>query len=51
MCVTYPAATITPEERAIIVNGLLSGARSIATVLGDKHCHALRPVPPGSQRK
>lgn len=51
MCVTYPAATITPDERAIIVDGLLAGARSIATVLGDKQCHSLRPVPQGSQRK
>ena len=51
LCVTYPAATITPDERAIIVDGLLAGARSIATVLGDKQCHSLRPVPHGSQRK
>lgn len=41
LCVTYPAATITQDERAIIARRLLAGARSIATVMGDKASHAL----------
>ncbi|WP_293857453.1 IclR family transcriptional regulator [uncultured Alsobacter sp.] len=41
LCVTYPAATVTPAERSQIIDGLVDGACAIATVLGDTRCAAL----------
>ncbi|MCP8941015.1 IclR family transcriptional regulator [Alsobacter sp. SYSU M60028] len=49
LCVTYPVATITADEKRIIANRLLAGARSIATVMGDRVCHALRAGEPAMQ--
>jgi DNA-binding IclR family transcriptional regulator len=41
LCVTYPQSTVTAAERLQIIDGLLEGACSIATVMGDARCAAL----------
>jgi DNA-binding IclR family transcriptional regulator len=42
LCVTCPSATITPDEREAIIQGLLNGARHIAAILGDGRSHTTR---------
>ncbi|MBF9235238.1 IclR family transcriptional regulator [Microvirga alba] len=39
LCVTFPAATITPGERNAILQGLLAGAKRISAILGDGRNH------------
>lgn len=45
LCITFPAATVAPDERAAIALDLLEGARSIATIFGDRQCAAARVLP------
>jgi len=42
LCITYPQSTVTAVERRQIIDGLLDGARSIATIIGDTRCAALQ---------
>ncbi len=42
LCITYPQSTVTEAERLQIIDGLLEGARAIATILGDARCAALK---------
>ena len=42
LCITYPQSTVTDAERQLIVDGLLQGARGIATIMGDARCAALQ---------
>jgi DNA-binding IclR family transcriptional regulator len=42
LCITYPQSTVTVAERRQIIDGLLDGARSIATIMGDARCAALQ---------
>jgi DNA-binding IclR family transcriptional regulator len=39
LCVTCPSSTITPGERDAIIKGLLTGAKTIAAILGDDRNH------------
>ncbi|MCW3477236.1 IclR family transcriptional regulator [Limobrevibacterium gyesilva] len=41
LCISYPAATITDDERRTIIDALRSGARRIATLVGDPIFHPL----------
>jgi DNA-binding IclR family transcriptional regulator len=42
LCITYPQSTVTDAERQQIVEGLLQGVRSIATIMGDARCAAFQ---------